>query len=73
MNHIQVFAKLLRIKSLLQRINQLSWSIQKFHYKYKSPENMSEKEHSDLVEGYRQFYEEVKSIYEQLTNEYESK
>ena len=34
---------------------------------------MSEKEHSDLVEGYRQFYEEVKSIYEQLTNEYESK
>jgi len=73
MNEIQTFAKLLRIRTLMKRVNQLSWSLQKFERKYPDLEEYDEEQQLSLLEGYKGFADEIMNIYENLKNEFESK
>jgi len=57
----------------MKRVNQLSWSLQKFERKYPDLEEYDEEQQLSLLEGYKGFADEIMNIYENLKNEFESK
>ena len=69
MNDIEIFGKLLRLKSDFQRINQLSWSVQKYHEQFERLDKLTPKERVSMVEGYSRFFRELEQTYKEIKKE----
>jgi hypothetical protein len=72
---IEAFAKLQKLISLFQRINQLSWTSDQTRKRYPNPELMTEEEVEALTRAYlalgfdiKQMSEEWEKIYKEFKN-----
>jgi hypothetical protein len=72
MNEIQVYSRLLRLRAIFKRIQQLSWNLSKIEQKY-DLDQLGEKDLIALVDTYTQYTDELKNIYDELINEQTSK
>lgn len=68
MNHISIYTKILKIRTIFKRIQQLSWTINKMEQKY-NVDNMESKDQSILLNAYLEFIDELENILDELKNE----
>lgn len=76
MNQIEMFARLQKLISLFQRVNQLSWSADQTRKRYPNPELMTEEEVESLSRLYLALgftIEEMAEDWKEIYNEYKEK
>lgn len=72
MNSVTLFSKLLRIRTYLKRINQMSWTIQQLDNQYKDIGKLNPEEQKSLLDAYLLLIEDFMNIYESLNHENEN-
>ena len=76
MNQVELFARLQKLISLFQRVNQLSWSADQTRKRYPNPELMTEEEVESLSRLYLALgftIEDMAEDWKEIYNEYKEK
>lgn len=68
MNHITIYTKILKARTLFKRIQQLSWTISKMEQRY-DLDRISPDDQEKLFDAYKTFLPEIKNIYDELKDE----
>lgn len=72
MNEIRNYSRLLRIRSIFKRVQQLSWNLNKVESKY-NPDSLDANGQTALLETYLAYIDELRLIYDELKNERDKK
>jgi len=67
---IEAFARLQRLITLFQRINQLSWNADQAKKRYPAPEAMTKEEMIQLTKMYLALGFDIEELYEDWKKEY---
>lgn len=65
------YRKLLRLTSIFQRVNQISWSADQTKKRYPAPEAMTIEEMTNLIKTYLVLGIDIEDIYKDWKREYD--
>lgn len=73
MNRIKLTARLLNVRMLLKRLNQLSWTVQRLDNQFPHIDKMTLEDQKELLKVYFGLMDEFMNIYESFTHERNNK
>lgn len=68
MNTIEIYSKILQVRTIFKKLQQLSWNISKLEQRYNIDE-MSDQDLSSLLEAYSSYIPSIKIICDELKDE----